>query len=171
MFVNTLPIIFLYTTLATLAELFVIVLGLFSVIYISTPDPDHHWQYQRHAFSFRDYLFQSWTGNMPLWKIFWPYFLLLNTALLLFDHLVKNGMISVSSWDTLHVILFTPSIWWGGALWRCSDKTGHRLWGACVRLMIAAVVFESLLKIGIRIKYPQIFFECQERLLDFVTCF
>ncbi len=171
MFVNTLPLIFLYTTLATPEELLVIVLGMFSVIYVSVPDPDTHWQQKPRVFSFRAYLLQGWTGNMELWKIFWPYFLLLNASLLLFDNLVKNSQISVSSWDTLHFVMISPTLWWGMAIWRCSDKTQRRLWGACARMMVAAVFFEYLLKLWIRIKIPQIFFNCQDHLLDFVTCF
>ncbi len=171
MFVNTLPLIFLYTTLASPEELLVIALGMFSVIYVSAPEPDTDWRQKPHAFSFRVYLLRGWTGNMALWKIFWPYFLLLNGALLLFDNLVKNSLISVSSWDTLHFVMISPTLWWAMAIWRCSDKTQRRLWGAAARLMVAGVFFEYLLKLWIRIKIPQIFFNCQDHLLDFVTCF
>ena len=171
MFVNTLPLIFLYTTLVAPEELLVIALGVFSVIYVSTPDPDSGWRQEPGSFSLHAYLLQGWAGNAKLWKIFWPYFLLLNGALLLFDYLVKNGMISVSSWDVLHFVMISPTIWWGVAIWRCSDKTQRRLWGAGARLMIAAVFFEYLLKLWIRITIPHIFFNCEDRLLDFVTCF
>lgn len=169
MFYFTLPIIFTHSSLLTPGELLSISFALLLILYISSPEPiklNHsvnHTVYQ--------YLFSAWTGNLSLWLVFWPFFILLNSSLLLADYLAISGTLTVSSWDTVHLMLFTPILGWCIAIWRCSGSTRLRFWSAFARLMTVAIMLEYFLKTIIRIKYPRIFFNCQELFLDYGGCF
>ena len=85
--------------------------------------------------------------------------------------LAKLGLLTVSSWDDVHIMLLLPIVWWSTSVWRCSANTDIRLGSSGARLMIFAVLFEYGLKLLIRIDYPRIFFGCEELLLDYGSCF
>jgi hypothetical protein len=87
------------------------------------------------------------------------------------DTLAKAGMLTVSSWDDVHLMLLLPIVWWTTAVWRCSANTNLRVWAAFARLLTLSVFFEYGLKLLIRIDYPRIFFGCEELLLDYGSCF
>lgn len=171
MFYFTLPIIFTHSSLLTLGELLSASLALFVILYISSPAPELITHHHKWSSNFRQYLLSAWSGELSLWRVFWPFFILLNSSLLLVDHQAISAAFTVSSWDTIHLILVTPIIWWCIAIWRSSGNTRSRFWSALARLMIFSVVLEYLLKIIIRIHYPRIFFNCQELFLDYGGCF
>lgn len=171
MFYFSLPIIFTHSSLLTLGELLSASLALFFILYISSPTPEKIKRDHYGSSSFRKYLFSAWCGDLSLWWVFWPFFIFLNCSLLLVDHQAISGAFTVSSWDTVHLILVTPIIWWCIAIWRSSGNTSLRFWSALARLMIFSVVLEYLLKVIIRIHYPRIFFNCQELFLDYGGCF
>ena len=171
MFINTLPVIFNHSSLVTPFEFITILLGLLCILYISMPLPhSSEWNQPMHQ-SLRSFLHMAWFGEIRLWQVFWPFFLLLNASLMGIDYMAKESMISASSWYTLHFILITPAIWWSVAVWRSSANTRWRILGACARLMIFCVVFEYAFKVFIFIYYPRIFFNCEELMLDMFTCF
>ena len=171
MFYFTLPIIFDHSELLTPGELLSIGFALLLILYISTPDPDPVEQNHSINTTFYQYLFFAWSGNLSLWMVFWPFFILLNSCLLLVDYLAISGTFTVSSWDTSHLMLFTPILGWCIAVWRSSGNTRLRFWGASARLMTFGIFLEFLFKTIIRIQYPRIFFNCQELLLDYGRCF
>ncbi len=87
------------------------------------------------------------------------------------DTLVKMGLLTVSSWDDVHIMLLLPIVWWITAIWRCSANTQFKAYMAGARLVTFAVLFEYALKLLLRIDYPRLFFGCEELLLDYGSCF
>ncbi|UOA10889.1 hypothetical protein KKZ03_17720 [Methylobacter sp. S3L5C] len=166
MFYYSLPLFFTHIGSASPLELLIIFFGLFVVLFISSPPVSEDFQEQA-----KGYLFSAWTGRVTLGWVFWPFFLILNSSLYVADTLAKNGMLTVSSWDDVHLMLLLPIVWWIVAIWRCSVNTHLRVWMACARLLTFAVFFEYGLKLLIRIDYPRIFFGCEELLLDYGSCF
>jgi hypothetical protein len=167
MFIYSLPLFFTHIGLASPAELLIIFIALFIVLFISSPLRVENSQKQ----SIGTYLFAAWNGNIALKWVFWPFFLILNACLYTADTLAKAGMLTVSSWDDVHLMLLLPIVWWITAVWRCSANTYSRIWSACARLLTLGVLFEYSLKLLIRIDYPRIFFGCEELLLDYGSCF
>ncbi|MCX7098251.1 MAG: hypothetical protein NTV43_10160 [Methylococcales bacterium] len=167
MFIYSLPLFFSAMGLAGPLELLLILLALFAVLYISAPI------YEGGGLrpSGGNFLFAAWSGHVALMWVFWPFFLLLNVGLYAADTLAKMGMLTVSSWDDVHLMFMLPIIWWAVAVWRCSANTPLKLAAAVARLMTVLVLFEYGLKLAIRIDYPRIFFGCEELLLDYGSCF
>ena len=87
------------------------------------------------------------------------------------DTLVKMGLLTVSSWDDVHIMLLLPIVWWITAIWRCSANAQFKAYMAGARLVTFAVLFEYALKLLLRIDYPRLFFGCEELLLDYGSCF
>ncbi|MEQ1486686.1 hypothetical protein [Methyloglobulus sp.] len=129
--------------------------------------PEKNWQPQ----SYDSFLLAAWVGGVSLFWAFWPYFLLLNASLLAADLLAKSGKITVSTWDEIHFILLFTFIWWATSVWRCSSNTQGRIWATLARFTTIAVLVEYAIKLLIRIDYPRIFFNCEEILLDYGSCF
>ncbi|MGR9114469.1 MAG: hypothetical protein ACU85E_01790 [Gammaproteobacteria bacterium] len=172
MFANTLPIIFGYGQLIGPVELLIIFSCLYSALYISSPDPYDSWQ--RVEYSGGEgyqYLLRAWFGELTLRLIFWPFFLVLNAALYAADTMVKSGAISVSSWGNIHIMLLGPVIWWTVSVWRGSGRTRSRWWSACARLAVLCAYLEFGMRLFIRMEFPRIFFNCEELLLDYFSCF
>lgn len=167
MFFYSLPILFNDIKLVNPFEFFLLVVTTLAVLYATAPQPELSWQqppYER-------FVFESWVGGVSLFWVFWPYFILLNASLLTADILAKAGKITVSSWDEIHFALLLTAIWWTISIWRCSSNTALRIWPALARLTTISVFIEYALKLLIRIDYPRIFFNCEEILLDYGSCF
>lgn len=171
MFIYSLPFFFTYTNFGSPLELFAIVVILFVALLLSAPFPDEEFEERPVNASLYFYFLYAWAGQLSLWRVFWPFFIILNAGLFITDYQTKAGEISVSSWDDLHFMFFFPSIFWSIAVWRSSANTSKKNWAAYARLLTLAVFFEYGLKIFIRSEYPQIFFNCQDRLLDYLMCF
>ena len=167
MFIYSLPLFFKSIGLASPLELLIIFMALLVVLFISSPLGGESLQKQ----SLNKYLFTAWSGSVALMWVFWPFFLILNVSLYAADTLAKMGLLTVSSWDDVHLMLLLPIVWWTTAVWRCSANTSLRVWSACARFLTLAVFFEYGLKLMIRIDYPRIFFGCEELLLDYGSCF
>ncbi len=166
MYIYSLPLFFSSIGWASPAELLLIAMALFFVLFISAPLRE-----KQPLPSFDNYLFAAWTGNVALKWVFWPFFLLVNISLYTADTLAKSDRLTVSSWDDVHLMLLLPIIWWTAAIWRCSANTDLRVYAAGARLLTLGVFFEYGLKLLIRIDYPRIFFNCEELLLDYGSCF
>ena len=167
MFIYSLPLFFSSIGLASPLELLIIFMALFAVLFISSPMCADNFQ----MLTLDNYLFSAWSGSVVLKWVFWPFFLLLNACLYTADTLAKAGMLTVSSWDDVHLMVLLPVVWWTTAIWRCSANTDLRVWAASARLLTLAVFFEYGLKLLIRIDYPRLFFGCEELLLDYGSCF
>jgi hypothetical protein len=167
MFIYSLSILFNHIKLMSPAEALFIMSSLWVVMWISAPAPNGGFR----QMTFENYLFSCWAGKQDLAAVFWPFFLLLNAALFGVDWLAKSGQWTVSSWDDMHFVLLLPIIWWTVSIWRCSAHTEFRLYSACARLITLGVFMEYALKLYIRIDYPRLFFNCEELLLDYGSCF
>jgi hypothetical protein len=141
----------------------------FSIHTVALPE-DNKWE-SLSGLSFYKYLLNAWTGQLRLWLVFWPFFIVLNLSLYEVDNLAKQGSFTVSSWDEIHFILFTPVIFWTISVWRNSVNSGSRFWAAGARFLTVAVFFEYGLKLIIRRDYPRIFFGCKDIILDYAACF
>lgn len=167
MFVYSLPLFFSQVGIASPLECLIISLALFGVLLISTVDPIDN----INSDASMNYLFASWSGQARLVWVFWPFFIILNASLYSVDVLVKLGLLTVSSWDDVHLMLLLPIVWWVTAIWRCSANTQFKIYSAGARLVTFAVLFEYSLKLLLRIDYPRLFFGCEELLLDYGSCF
>ncbi|MBK8814750.1 MAG: hypothetical protein IPN42_04230 [Methylococcaceae bacterium] len=167
MFFYTLPIFFNDIQSASPVECLFILSGLFVALFISAPQPNLDWKPQ----GVDSFLMTAWFGGVSLQLVFWPYLILLNVCLLFADYLAKTGKITVSSWDEIHFVILFTIVWWTTAIWRCSANTNTKLWAALARLTTIAVFIEYGLKLIIRIDYPRIFFNCEDILLDYGSCF
>jgi hypothetical protein len=137
------------------------------VLFFCAPPAERNWQPETYG----SFLLTSWLGGVSLHWAFWPFFLFLNAGLLFADQLAKTGAITVSSWDEIHFVLTFPIAWWITSVWRCSRNTYNRIWSALARSATVAVPIEYAIKLLIRIDYPRIFFNCEELLLDYGSCF
>ena len=171
MFVYTLPVIFIHTSLITPIGLIIIILGLYCILHLSAPVPDDTWRDYPLKQIDLSYIYDGWYGEIALWKVFWPYFLILNTGLYITDYQAIGAAISVSSWDTIQMLFFISSIWWYVAVWRTSEKTGQRIWCALARTATFCAMFDFSLRVLIRVGYPRIFFNCQDVLVNMWSCF
>lgn len=171
MFVYSLPLFFTYANLGSPLELFAIVVVLFAALFVSAPFPDEILEDKPFNYPLYFYFLYAWAGQLSLWRVFWPFFVILNAGFFITDYQAKAGEISVSSWDDLHFMFFFPSIFWTIAVWRSSANTSKKIWAAYARLMTVMVFFEYGLKLLIRSEYPNIFFECQEKMMDYMSCF
>ena len=167
MFIYSLPLLFSQIKMVNPVELLIIFLGLWVVLWLSSPIRAEAVQFNEKP----SYLFGAWTGCVDLKWVCWPFFIILNICLYTADTLAKLGLLTVSSWDDVHIMLLLPIVWWSTSVWRCSANTDIRLGSSGARLMIFAVLFEYGLKLLIRIDYPRIFFGCEELLLDYGSFF
>jgi hypothetical protein len=167
MFIYTLPLFFSEIAWANPVELLMIVVALLLVLFLSVPVLIE----KGLQLSLNNYLFSAWVGGVWLRWVFWPFFIVLNISLYVADTLAKMGLLTVSSWDDVHLMLLLPIIWWTTAVWRCSENTTQSIFAAGCRLLTLAVFFEYGLKLLIRIDYPRLFFGCEELLLDYGSCF
>lgn len=171
MFIYSLPIFFNEMAVLQPWEFAVIMLMFGGLLWLGTPEPWETSEEEEFQAAGRGYLQLAWLGRLPLWQVFWPFFIFLNAALYGVDNLAKQGEFTVSSWDDVHFVLFTPIIFWTLCVWRNSVNCSDRLWAALARLLVLSVYFEYGLKLIIRIDYPRIFFNCNELLLDYAACF
>ncbi len=167
MFFYTLPLFFTEIAWASPVELLLMAVAMLLVLFLSAPVLADSSQ----QLSLKNYLFSAWTGGVWLHWVFWPFFILLNVSLYAADTLAKTGLLTVSSWDDVHLMLLLPIIWWTIAVWHCSENTTQSIFAAGARLLTLAVFFEYALKLFIRIDYPRLFFVCEELLLDYGSCF
>jgi len=167
MFIYTLGLFFTEMAWASPVELLLIVVAMLLVLFLSAPACVEN----TGQLSLTNYLFSAWVGGVWLRWVFWPFFIVLNISLYVADTFAKMGLLTVSSWDDVHLMLLLPIIWWTTAVWRCSANTTQSIFAAGSRLLTLAVFFEYGLKLLIRIDYPRLFFGCEELLLDYGSCF
>lgn len=172
MFYFTLPLIWANDRLLNISEFFAAYACLWLVLTISAPFLEHDQQLQEPAkLSFYQYLYHAWLGALDLWLVFWPFFIFLNLSIYAVDFLVKSATVSVSSWWSIYLMLLGPIVWWTLAVWRGSSRCSSRIWSGLARLMVLSVYFEYGLKIYVYKELPRVFFNCEDALLNYFSCF
>jgi hypothetical protein len=154
-------------------------LGLF---YIIAPFPEpieqsepyigqHSHQEQSYQQQEYPFLYQAWYGKIALWKVFWPYFIIVNIVLYGSDRLVRETVLSVPTWDNILLICIVTALWWAVGVWRMSAYCQYRIYSTVARVLTFTLFSDFILRIFIRIKYPRIFFDCEGMLFDYSSCF
>ena len=177
MFINSLSALFAFTSLINPIEACIILALTFYIVYILTPkqnstDNDAYNLAKLTAndnTNFYMYIQSAWLGRQSLLRTFLPFFVIFNSALFYADFRVDNGTYTIASWLTMLVILALPTLWWTIAVWRCSINA-NRLWACMARFFTIAVYYEYLLRIIIAYYYPNIWFNCQQLVVEFGDC-
>ena len=119
--------------------------------------------------NFYNYLQSAWLGRLSLIRAFFPFFIIFNSALFYADYRSDHGTYTIASWLTILVILALPVFWWTVSVWRCSSHAS-RLWASVARFFTVAVYYEYILRLIIGYYYPQIWFNCQQLIIEFGDC-
>lgn len=168
MFIYTHPYLGYYLQLISTFQLSVLCIAFSLYLYLSTPKPAEHLPPH---FS-KEHLKEAFLlGELPLWQIFWPFWLALNLLVFLLDISAINGLITTVLWDIGHLNLFLLSLWWTGSVWRASRYTTRSIWSALARLMTIITLLEFIHSLVIRVKFARDFFNCQELSLNLTSCF
>jgi len=174
MLIHTLAAFFIFTNLISPLEASAILLTTAYITYLLTPkrqvlltDTPKPLTFP----SFYMYIHATWLGRESLIRAFLPFFILFNSALFYIDYRAATITYTISSWFTSLIILAIPLIWWTVAVWRCSYNHSNQL-GACIaRFCTIAAYYEYILRFIIRYYYPQIWFDCQQIVIELGDCF
>ncbi len=169
MLVNTLSVLFAFTSFINWIEALAVAMGLGVLVYSVTPQPGKEWE-EREPRSLYFYLQWSWLGYLKLKDAFWPVFLLYNGILFYIDYRIDEGTFTIASWVTMHIIMALPLIYWTVAVWRCSDNCSSRLWATAARWVTVATYCDLGLRWVIYHHYPNILFNCQEMIIHWGDC-
>lgn len=175
MLINSLTALLTYTSLISPLEVSIILLITAYIVYIFTPKQHPDLINSARLEATKDagiymYLHLSWLGKQPLARAFLPFFILFNAALFYADYRADNGTYTIASWLTILVILALPVLWWTISVWRCSVYA-PTVWAIMARFITITVYYEYLLRIIIGYYYPQIWFNCQQLIIEFGDCF
>lgn len=169
MFINTFPIIFAFTHLLNPIEMGIFLTSIFLLVYYNAPSVDRGWRQPQYKNAY--YLLRAmWSGKTTLRQAFWPFFLLVNAVLFYVDYRVTNVTYTISSWRTVHMMLFIPIIWWTTSVWRCSTHTSNRLFSGAARTVTLYLFLEYFLRFVISTKFPNTFFDCRLLIMEFGDC-
>jgi hypothetical protein len=169
MFINTLPVIFTYTSLFSLIEAVIFLAAIFFLIYFYTPEVNKNW-IDKPGSSLYQFLNSAWLGNSALWRAFWPFFLLVNAILYYIDYRVMSVTYTIASWKTVHGMLFLPIVWWTTSVWRCSVNTRHKIWSSSARTITLYLLLEFIFRFIISTQYPNTFFDCRLLIMEYGDC-
>ncbi len=174
MLINTLSALFAYTSFISPIETCTLLLITAYIVYILTPlqqtdDAVPDSLKTKTNTSIYIYIQSAWLGRRSLISTFLPFFAIFNSVLIYADYRADNGTYTIASWLTILVILALPVLWWTVSVWRCSDHT-HRLWRSAARFFTVAVYYEYILRLVIGYYYPQIWFNCQQLIIEFGDC-
>ena len=168
----TLSALFAFTTLINPIEATAILLVTAYIIYLLTlaqPYADKLATTKNTEVDIYSYLQNTWLGRQSLLLAFWPFFILINASFLYADYRSEGGSYTIASWLTLLVIFTLPVIWWSISVWRCS-LNASRLWAIAARFCVVLVYYEYILRAIIAYNYPQIWFNCQQLIIEFGDC-
>ena len=169
MFLNTLPIIFTYTSLFSPVETIIFLSAIFFLVYFYTPEINST-PIDKTGNGWYQFLYAAWLGNMTLWQAFWPFFLLVNVVLYYIDYRVMNVTYTIASWKTVHGMLILPIVWWITSVWRCSGNTRHKIWSSAARTITVYLLLEYLLRFIISTQFPNTFFDCRLLIMEYGDC-
>jgi hypothetical protein len=169
MFINTLPIIFTYTSIFSIFEASIFFTAIFFLVYVYTPEVNKNWK-AKPSNSFYNFLHSAWDGNSSLWIAFWPFFLLVNIILIYIDYRIMNLTYTINSWKTAHGMMFLPIIWWTTSVWRCSKNSRYKFYSGAARTITIYLFLEYFLRFIISSLYPSTFFDCRLLILAHSDC-
>ncbi|MDD2737957.1 MAG: hypothetical protein PHR94_03430 [Methylomonas lenta] len=169
MLIDSLSLLFAYTSFITWLEALMVGSALAVMIYAITPIPVLDWQ-ERTPATLYFYLQWSWLGYLKLKDAFWPFFILFNGILFYIDYRVQDGSFTVASWITMHIIMAMPLIYWTGAVWRCSKNSTSRIWSTIARWMTVMAYCDYALRWVIYQYFPNIMFNCQQMIIQWGDC-
>lgn len=170
MFIYTLSSIFAYTNLLSPVYFYILLLLIFLLVFFTVPDCNKLWLDPNEK-SLYLILQSCWYGQAALWRAFWPFFILANIAFFYIDYRVTNVTFTISSWRTVHVILFFPGIWWLTSVWNCSTNTEKKIWSSCARSVSIYFVIDYCLRLITSYEYPYILFDCKLLMIEYGDCF
>ena len=169
MLINSLSLLFAFTSFISWWEALAVGLAIVGLVFSVTAEPAEQWEFRTPATLYY-YLQWSWLGYLRLKDAFWPFFILFNIILLYIDYRVQESTFTVASWITIHIILAMPLVYWTGAVWRCSMQCSSRIWVILARSVTIAAYLEFALRWVIYQYYPNIFFSCQQMLMQWGDC-
>lgn len=169
MLVDTLSLLFFFTSFISWFEALIIATACFLLIYTITPEPMPEWSVRVPPTLYL-YLQWSWLGYIRLKDAFWPFFVLFNAVLFYIDYRIDEGTFTVASWVTMHVIMAMPLVYWTGAVWRCSKHCASRFWATAARWVNVMAYADFALRWVIYHHYPNILFNCQEMIIHWGDC-
>lgn len=169
MFLNTFSILINLIGLASEIELGLFLATILGLVYFSAPANGYS-RASRHYKNLYDYLYSAWLGKAELWRVFWPFFVLVNAAFVYIDYRVMAVTYTIASWKTVHGMLFLPIAWWILGVWRCSLNTRHKLWAVLARTATVYLVLELLLRFVISYFYPATLFDCRLLVMEYGDC-
>ncbi|NOT83199.1 MAG: hypothetical protein HOP02_00130 [Methylococcaceae bacterium] len=169
MFLTTLPILFGFTHLISPLELSLFLLALLAAVFLITPTIDNDNIVDPYS-SFYLYLHAAWLGRMSLWRVFWPFFILINIIFVYIDYRIANNTYTIASWKTVHGMVFLPIVWWTVAIWRCSAHAAAKYWGNAARVISLYLAIELILRFIISTQFPHLLFNCEMLLLEYGDC-
>ncbi|WP_305906876.1 hypothetical protein Q9L42_018700 [Methylomarinum sp. Ch1-1] len=170
MYANSLTVLFNYIEIITYLEFALLTAGIGYFVYLTTPQPLTAWQEAQVSGPYL-YLHATWFGRVPLWQVFWPFFLLFNAMLIYVDYRAVNGAYTIASWATMHIIFALPVVYWTVAVWRASTKCGQRWQAFAARFITASAYFEYAIRYLIWKEYPFALFDCRQMMIEFGDCF
>ncbi len=170
MFVFSLSSIFGFTQLFTPFHFFSALLGILVLISFSPVKVNPHWK-DKNETNFYWKFKSCWLGTASLWRAFWPFFIFVNLAFFYIDYRVTHNTYTISSWRTVHVMLFFPTIWWLISIWNCSNNTRSRIWPICYKTLAIYYVIDYCLRLIMSYQYPHILFDCRLLLMELGECF
>ncbi|MCX7088192.1 MAG: hypothetical protein NTV00_09090 [Methylococcales bacterium] len=169
MFLTSLPILFGFTHLISPLELSLFLLALLIGVFLITPQPSHYAAVDPYSRIYL-YLQAAWLGNISLWRVFWPFFVLINLVFVYIDYRIANNTYTISSWKTVHGMVFLPIVWWIVAVWRCSVHTSSRYWASAARTLTLYLLLELFLRFIMSTQFPRLLFNCEMLLLEYGDC-
>jgi len=103
MLIDSLSLLFAFTSFVTWYEALLIALALGVLVFYLTPSPAQEWE-ERTPATLYFYLQWSWLGYLRLKDAFYPFFILYNAVLFFIDYRINEGNFTVASWVTIHII-------------------------------------------------------------------
>ena len=169
MFFFTAPFLPQYLNVITFSQLIVLWVATLLLVAFSTPKPIDRLP-NRIVFAW-EFPYAFWYGDIRLWQVFWPCWIVLNVVVFLIDMLAKAGIASVLVWDITQLLALVSVYWWGVSVWRASPNTRRHSWAILARLVVVVSFLEIAHRIFVRVKFAREFFGCDELFLNFTSCF
>ncbi len=169
MFIASLPHIFFYSGIIQPLGLGLLFAAIFALAYTNAPEPDSGWV-GRSDQSVYDFLRSAWSGNESLWRIFWPFLMLVIGIYYYIDYRVININFTIASWKTVHGMLILPFVWWVVAIWRSSSNTGYKIFSASARAIAIYLIIASALRVYLSLETPEVLFDCKLLVLEYGDC-
>lgn len=169
MFINSMPAIFAYTNLITPFKFTSLLLLVVIAVYITSPQIKYFRAKQEQK-SIYLILRNCWIGDEFLWIAFWPFFILINCGFFYIDYRAEHLTYTISSWRTVHAMLFIPSVWWLRSVFKCSVNTEKTIWSIFARTLSIYVAIDYFLRLYISFYFPQIIFDCKLLAIELGNC-